>query len=488
MTNYQYILKGNLYDNDTDLKTEILSIMDGYELVVSVDKNDDSFFITLDGEKKSILDFEPDLIKKITNLMEIRLYTKKEPTIQKNHQEQPIKKKNPIKKAAQLLRQEKVIALQASNGFHLICNASKPKAVQHLRELITEPIKPLNIIFKSLFKAELLLLISKKERELLESSNSIVVVKHKHLHRLEKIKYKHKLTPLINPINQRIGLSLIHDDILYDKLFDKVEFPFISVDAMTKDGKMITSKEEIVQTYGEDIEQILELDTEVSNPKQREVLQIVYGKPYTIKPKKKFINDNTVCEVCLDYEKSEIANFKLKPLKIFTQNQPKYSALSLLFSSLPIKKILELPLAFDKKEIKQLHKDWQDGINTTESTSLITLFDAMASLSDELHDKDIVEQSLMLAEEHYEVCEEGMFAYDIKDAEIDIDIVSTYLKNNKLKHLGSTLVNTISTIITEIVKEQDLDVRLSGELFNFRDLSELTIEKLEDEDIKTILI
>jgi len=98
--------------------------------------------------------------------------------------------------------------------------------------------------------------------------------------------------------------------------------------------------------------------------------------------------------------------------------------------------------------------------------------------------QSFINQSVMLAEDKHEACEEHLFDYKIIDNEIEIEI---NLQNSKLNYLSSTLTNTIATIITQIAKEQDLDVHLSGELFDYKNLSELTIEKLEDEDIKAIL-
>lgn len=482
MSLYKYVIEGKLYVKDIDFISQISILTDEFDLFAETEKTENGFLIKIEATQELLVDFEPKLFKKITTLMEIRLYTKKELKSPKRGIMSEIKNNKEFKQCAQYLRQEKIIAVKGENSYHLVCNASKLKAVQVLRSVISQPEKPLSVMYKNIQKAQKLILLSPKEEALLLSTKRpIVVAKLRNLHRLEKVKYKHKLTPLINTINQRINLSLAHND-LYKKLFEDIDFPIVSIDAKTKDDTIISDKNILMKTYGNHIEHILESNIDISNPKPREVLQITYGKTQSFEPKIKAKDE--AFEVCLDYEKSIISKFKFKPLKLLKNDEPKYKALSLLFAKLPIEQILELKLSFTTAEIKKEYQNWQDNINTYESNSLISLFDAIASLSGDLQQKSFIDHSIMLTEKHYEVCEEDLFDFEIKDNEVEIDIITRYLKNSKLKHLGSTLVNTISTIITQIAKEQDLDVHLSGELFHYRDLIELTIEKLEDEDIK----
>ena len=492
MNIFQYLVKGQLYDQQFDLISQVKKLASDFNINIEMEENEDGFFIQTKGDMESILDFEPRLLRKVATLMNVTMYTKKEPTVQKEDKPVIQESEKPFKTCAQYLRQEKVVAIQGSNGFHIVCSASKAKAVQALRAIISQPSKPLWVMFKTIQRADQLIQLSKKEYELLHSSETpIIVSKIRNLHRLEKVKYKHKLTPLINPVNQRISLSLIHNEF-YEKLFKEIEFPLVSIDAKTEDGDIISDKEIFVQTYGDQVRFILDSTDMIEDPKPRNVFQIVYGKIQQIEPKTEVEKDKSFFNVSLDYEQSSIGSYKLKPLKILLSNDGqqtlKHTALSHLFTKLSIEDILELKLPFTPDEIKKLYDNWENSINTFTSNSLITLFDAIATLSGELDEKSFIAESWMAAEAHYEVCEEDLFDYDIVGDEIEIDIISSYLNNNKLKNLGSTLVNTISSIIADIAKEQDLKVRLEGELFYFRDLSELTIEKIEDEDLEVELI
>jgi hydrogenase maturation factor HypF (carbamoyltransferase family) len=473
MSKYQYIIEGTPYDKDIDLVSKLLTLTTKFNLSGKIEKTENGYLIEIEADEKALLDFEPQLFKKLTSLIEIRLYTKKQPKPSKNTTDS----NKAFKTCAQLLRQEKIIAIKGKNGFHLVCSASKSKAVLALRALISEPDKPLSVMYKNIQKARHLVLLSSKEEALLKSDKKpFVIAKLRNLHRLEKIKYKHKLTPLINTINQRITLSLPYNE-LYERLFNEIEFPIVSLDTT------MISKDALLQAYGDSLDYILESNNKIEKVKPREVLQIVYGKTQSITAKLQ--PQQKVFEVYLDYEKSIISNFKFQPFKLLETNQPKYKALSLLFTKLSIEQILKLELPFTDNEIIELHKSWEK--STTTSDSLIDLFDAVASLSGELHEKSFIDHSIMLAENYHEACEEHLFEFKITDNEIEIDVISEYLQNSKLNYLSSTLVNTIATIITQIAKEQDLDVHLSGELFHYKNLSELTIEKLEDEDIKAIL-
>jgi hydrogenase maturation factor HypF (carbamoyltransferase family) len=155
-----------------------------------------------------------------------------------------------------------------------------------------------------------------------------------------------------------------------------------------------------------------------------------------------------------------------------------------LFTKLPIEKVLNLNLPFTVDEIEELHNNWKSNINTKEGNSLIILFDTISSLTEQLHKKSFTTQSILLSESHFEVCEEGKIDFTINDNIIDIDIISIFLTNQTPKHLYCAITNTVSFIIAEIAKKHDLAVKLCGKIFQHRDLAELTIERLEEEDLK----
>ncbi len=479
MKTFRYIIEGKEYNKDIDFTHELENFINSFNIKSKIKKTENGFIIEVNTLLENINEFETKLLKKILSLIEIRLYTKKENISKKEMiQTKQIKYDEKFfKNCAKQLRQEKAITIKYNGTYHLVCSASKTQAVTDLRKLIKKSYEPLPVIYKSISRAKQLILLSSKEQELLESENRpFIIAKLRNLHRLEKAKYKHRLTPKVNELNNKILVS-ISPNKLFDRLFEIVEFPIISCDTF------ISEKEQFEKTFQDKIDTFIEEEPSVEKP--LEILQIIYGKVIPIK-----YNLSCKCNrlsICLDYHKSNIIGLELKPIKLFTNEQPKYKALSLLFSKLKLEEVLKLNLPFTKKEIKELFETYKD--ITTSSNSLLSYFDAIASLSDEqLHEKKSTSHSIELAEQHYEVCEEDLYEYEIKDNIIDIDIISTYLNNNNIKHLGSTLVNTISTIITDCAIEKNMEeVNLCGELFYFRDLSELTIEKLDEENIKVTL-
>jgi len=263
MSKCQYIIEGRLYNKETDLVSKILTLTAVFDLSAEIEKTENGYLIEIEADKEKLLGFEPELFKKLASLMEIRLYTKKEPKLPKKSVTNDNK---PFKICARLLRQDKIIAIKGNNGFHLVCSASKSKAVRALRALISQPDKPLTIMYKDIRKARHFVLLSSKEEALLTSDTKpFVVARLRNLHRLEKAKYKHKLTPLINTLNQRITLSLPHNG-LYERLFNEIEFPLVSIDAN-------------IDNYRDNLEYILESDEEIQAPNKREVLQVVYYSP-----------------------------------------------------------------------------------------------------------------------------------------------------------------------------------------------------------------
>ncbi len=490
---YQYTVKGTPY-HTIDLGAQLQPLLDSLTLSAEIREMKTGFVLEIKGEEHAFQKLEPELLKTLTEHINIQSYIKREYNRRqkrftpKNFIDTE-KTENDIKKAVRLLGRGQIIALKTPRGFHILCNATKTNSVKTLRKVLNEPTKPLPVIFKNVLSIEKQVLLSPKEKTLLTSDeHPFVIAKKRNLHRLEKERYKATLLSRhINPLNRRITVAL-PPSACYQKLYKEINFPIISVEATDSKGKSIRSEEILPETYGEQFKYILNMHLNEPQPPHRTVYQIVYGAPKRIVPPHEPEVTEASIAVTLDSRESDFAGYKLAPLKILLdengQEQPALSALSLLFSRLPKEEILALPLPFDQSETDTLCERWKENNNTTQSTSLLTLFDAIASLSGELHEKHFDEESLQLAEGHFEVCEEDLFDYTIENGTITVDIISEYLVNSKLKHLASTLTNTISAIIAEVAWKKGKAVTLKGNLFDFRDLTELTIEKLEEADLR----
>ncbi len=486
MHKVQYIVKGTPV-KDIDINAQILAFLSEFGLEGALKEKADGFVLQAKGKAHAIKRFEKGLLQKLITLFDLQSYTKK---IENNHNK-AIKNSIPDNKteiqiAADLLRKSKVLAVKAENGYHIICHASKIPAIKTLRQIIREERKPLTVIFKSIISTQKLVLLSKKEKEFLSRDDApVVVAKIKTLHQMERNKYKYTLSGYINPINKRVPLSLPSDPF-YEALFKEVQFPIVSIDATTPAGDMITDKEELIAVYGDQFAHIIEESSELTTPETRDFFQFVYGRLRPFYPR-----CQQQADVMLTTSQSKIFDHTLAPFKIVldeNQNeQPLYTALSMLFSHSTPEEIVALQPDLSRDEIGHLYQQWQKDQNTKITTSLLSYYDAIAGLSALLKEKAFETESLMVAEAYFEVCEEDLFTYTIDNRTIKLDIVTDFHKNQKPKHLFSTLTNTISTIIARLASDTGkTSISLCGELFGNRDLTELTIEKLEDAEIEAI--
>lgn len=83
---------------------------------------------------------------------------------------------DPLNTAAALLRDGKILAIQALGGFHLACDASSAEATQRLRERKHRDAKPFAVMVGNLEHAERLALLTTEARALLTSSTGPIVL------------------------------------------------------------------------------------------------------------------------------------------------------------------------------------------------------------------------------------------------------------------------------------------------------------------------
>lgn len=76
---------------------------------------------------------------------------------------------DPVREAVRVLREGRILALKGLGGFHLVCDAANPAAVERLRERKHRPEKPLAVMVANLPSARLWVHLSPKEEEVLAS-------------------------------------------------------------------------------------------------------------------------------------------------------------------------------------------------------------------------------------------------------------------------------------------------------------------------------
>jgi hydrogenase maturation protein HypF len=84
--------------------------------------------------------------------------------------------KNIIKKASQLLKDGKILAVKGLGGFQLACDATSGEAVKTLRDRKRRPSKPLAVMMADIKEIERHCLVSEEEKKLLESPQCPIVL------------------------------------------------------------------------------------------------------------------------------------------------------------------------------------------------------------------------------------------------------------------------------------------------------------------------
>jgi hydrogenase maturation protein HypF len=84
--------------------------------------------------------------------------------------------KNVIKKASQLLKDGKILAVKGLGGFQMACDATSGEAVKTLRDRKRRPSKPLAVMMADIKEIERHCLVSEEEKKLLESPQCPIVL------------------------------------------------------------------------------------------------------------------------------------------------------------------------------------------------------------------------------------------------------------------------------------------------------------------------
>ena len=119
--------------------------------------------------------------------------------------------RTPVKAAADLILQGRIVAVKGLGGFHLAADAFYDNAVKRLRLFKNRPHKPFGLMADSATTALDYVAISREERKLLESNARPIVLLEK-----KKIKINKKtLSPAIAPLNRYLGIMLAYTPLHY---------------------------------------------------------------------------------------------------------------------------------------------------------------------------------------------------------------------------------------------------------------------------------
>ncbi len=124
----------------------------------------------------------------------------------------PITGEDPLRKAAEFLRQGYIVAVKGLGGFQLACDATNQEVVALLRDRKKRPGKPFALMMASVAETERHCYVSPEEAGLLLSTNAPVVL-------LRWRKDASNVTPLVAENNKCLGVMLpctpLHHVLLY---------------------------------------------------------------------------------------------------------------------------------------------------------------------------------------------------------------------------------------------------------------------------------
>jgi hydrogenase maturation protein HypF len=178
--------------------------------------------------------------------------------------------------------------------------------------------------------------------------------------------------------------------------------------------------------------------------------------------------------------------YHFKPIKLLglekAIKEPRRVALSMLFDKLSLDEIKSLDIdtitSFSDFELNMLYKSYQKDISTIDSTSVGRVFDAVASLSSAIQVQSYEGEAGLLVESMYDGDIDEILEYSIADGVIDIKIVEYLLDGGDMRVLPTLFINTLVAIIDDISSRYELDIALSGGVFQNKTLLSKTKSKI----------
>jgi len=182
-----------------------------------------------------------------------------------NQNELLVENAEAIIKIAKLIEEGEIVAIKGLGGFHLICDATNDIAVEKLRSRKNRPTKPFAVMFQSLNQLEEYALLSKKEKEIVNSKEKpITLVKSK----------ESNLSDLIAPNIDRIGCFIAYTP-LHHILFKYLKSPIVATSANLSNEPILRFKYELIEKLGNVVDFILDFNRDIVNACDDSVVQVV---------------------------------------------------------------------------------------------------------------------------------------------------------------------------------------------------------------------
>ena len=172
-------------------------------------------------------------------------------------------------KAAQAVRDGKILALKGLGGFHLLCDARNTEVVAELRRRKIRPIKPFALMYPSLDMARADCAIGPEEEKLLISAEAPIV--------LLRRTGKPTVAENVAPGNPNLGVMLPYTP-LHHLLISELGFPIVATSGNRADEPICTDEDEAIKTLEGIAELFLVHDRPISGSCDDSILRVMRGR------------------------------------------------------------------------------------------------------------------------------------------------------------------------------------------------------------------
>lgn len=184
-----------------------------------------------------------------------------------------VNKENPIEQAAQLLKENYILAVKGLGGYHLACNAKDHQAVSTLRQRKVREDKPFAVMVRNLEEAEQLCYVSEKEAELLASpARPVVLLKKK----------GDAVASEVAPGNAYLGIMLPYTPLHY-LLFERIDFPLVMTSANLSNEPIAYQDEDAFMRLGDIAEYYLVHNRKIEHRCDDSVTRVFKDEEYPLR-------------------------------------------------------------------------------------------------------------------------------------------------------------------------------------------------------------
>jgi hydrogenase maturation protein HypF len=179
-----------------------------------------------------------------------------------------------LKYAKRALAAGYVLAIKGVGGYHLCCDASQDRAVEYLRRQKARPDKALAVMFPLNYDLSQQVILSTKQRELLESAARPII--------LAKKAKTYNLSPACAPKLLELGVVLPYSP-LHILLLNDFNAPIVATSANISGEPLLTTATEVEQRLSQVAQAYLHHNRPILRPAEDSVYTSIAGQNYPLR-------------------------------------------------------------------------------------------------------------------------------------------------------------------------------------------------------------